>query len=104
MEQMGDSDIDTGGAPTPRPDLPALSGGRSGSKVKTLTGPPNSAIKGFSTLERPFDQVRYQTVSGSDLRAVGELGCMPLGEAIFKCVVNKGAGEREELSALEVEV
>ncbi len=32
--------------PKPRPDLPALSGGRSGSGVKHLTGPPNSAIKG----------------------------------------------------------
>jgi len=32
--------------PTPRTDLPPLSGGRSGSNVKNLTGPPNSAIKG----------------------------------------------------------
>src|SRR5690348_6955552 len=31
---------------TPRPDLPALSGGRSGGDVKDLTGPPNSAISG----------------------------------------------------------
>ncbi len=34
------------GGATPRPDLPALSGGRSGSQVKNLTGPPNSLIKG----------------------------------------------------------
>jgi hypothetical protein len=34
--------------PTPRPDLPAVSGGRSGSQVKKLTGPPNSVIKGFA--------------------------------------------------------
>jgi hypothetical protein len=33
-------------APTPRADLPALNGGRSGSQVKNLTGPPNSALKG----------------------------------------------------------
>lgn len=31
---------------TPRPDLPPLSGGRSGEKVPELTGPPNSAIPG----------------------------------------------------------
>jgi len=36
----------TNTGPTPRPDLPALSGGRSGTLVKTLKGPPNSAIKG----------------------------------------------------------
>lgn len=58
----------------------------------------------FSTLERPFDQVTYQIVSGPDLRAVGAPGGMPLVEAKFKFVVNKGSGEREKLSALEVEV
>ena len=31
--------------PSLRPDV-VLSGGRSGSKVKTLTGPPNSVVKG----------------------------------------------------------
>jgi hypothetical protein len=31
---------------TPRPDLPPLSGGRSGERVKGLTGPPNSASPG----------------------------------------------------------
>jgi hypothetical protein len=31
---------------TPRPDLPPLSGGRSGQNVPVLTGPPNSAIPG----------------------------------------------------------
>jgi hypothetical protein len=34
--------------PVPRPEVAPLSGGRSGSNVKNLTGlPPNSAIKGF---------------------------------------------------------
>jgi hypothetical protein len=58
---------------------------------------------GFSTLEHPFDQVSYQVVSGPDLRAVGDPGCMPLVEVSFKFVVNKGTGEREKLSTLEVE-
>jgi hypothetical protein len=31
---------------TPRPDLPPLAGGRTGNKVPSLTGPPNSAILG----------------------------------------------------------
>ena len=31
---------------TPRPDIPPQSGGRSGSDVKDLTGPPSSAIRG----------------------------------------------------------
>ena len=31
---------------TPRPDHPPLSGGRSGGKVKDLTGPPSSALPG----------------------------------------------------------
>lgn len=33
--------------PEPRADLPRLSGGRSGRNVKDLTGPPDSAIRGF---------------------------------------------------------
>jgi hypothetical protein len=32
----------------PRPDYPPQSGGRAGSKVKDIVGPPNSAIPGAS--------------------------------------------------------
>jgi hypothetical protein len=59
---------------------------------------------GFSTLEHPFDQIRYQAVFGDDLRAVGEPTCMPLGEAKFMFVVNKESGGREKLSAILVDV
>jgi hypothetical protein len=59
---------------------------------------------GFSTLEHPFDQVRYQLVSGLDLRAAGNPTCIPLGDANFVFIVNKGDQDRERLSDILVQV
>ncbi len=59
---------------------------------------------GFSTLERFFDQVRCQPVSGPAFRALGEPVCLPLEGVHFRFVVNKGNGELEHLSTIIVEV
>ncbi len=59
---------------------------------------------GFSTQEHPFDQVRYQPVSGSDLRATGAPVCIPLGETKFTFVANTESGVQERFSTILVEV
>jgi hypothetical protein len=59
---------------------------------------------GFSTLEHPFDQVRYQLVSGPDLRAAGSPACMQVKGVSFRFIVNKGGRKRERLSDILVQL
>lgn len=59
---------------------------------------------GFSSFDNPFDQVRYQALSRPECHAIGEIICMPLGEAQFIFSVKKKGGIRETVSNFVVEI
>jgi hypothetical protein len=58
----------------------------------------------FSTREQPFDQVLFQEVSASDLRAAGDLQSMSVEDAKFCFVLNMGSGLLTRISDLSVQV